>query len=214
MTAYREVRIDPRDPLAWQDGVSCAVRALENGEILVHPTSTVYGIGAAAVEELDSEINRLKGRTPDRRLIRLAGSAEAVRRALPEGAWDDRAEALAAEFWPGPLTLVFDDGTESGLAIRVDGHPVLLVVLGRWRSLMSSTSLNREGEPPASERRGALEVLDAMPSSMRPVFFLEAGSLPTSEASTIVSLRGEVPEILREGPFDRRRISRCLGRPL
>lgn len=214
MREYREIRLDPRNPLVWEPGVSAAVETLEEGGILVHPTSTVYGIGAAATTELNAEINRLKGRPPSRSLIRLAGSVEVLRRELPGAAWDERADKLATEFWPGPLTLVLDDGSDEGLAVRVDGHPILLVVLGRWRSLMTSTSLNLEGEPAATRHRPVREVLEAMPEPAGPTTFLAAGSLPASTSSTIVSVRGKATEIIRKGPIDRRRIARCLGETL
>jgi tRNA A37 threonylcarbamoyladenosine synthetase subunit TsaC/SUA5/YrdC len=77
---YREIRLDPRNPLVWEPGVSAAVETLAEGGILVHPTSTVYGIGAAATRELNAEINRLKGRPRNRSLIRLAGSVEVLRK--------------------------------------------------------------------------------------------------------------------------------------
>lgn len=214
MKEYREIPLDPRDPLVWEPGVSAAVEALEEGGILVHPTSTVYGIGAAATKELNAEINRLKGRSSNRSLIRLAGSVEVLRRELPGAAWDERANKLATEFWPGPLTLILDDGSREGLAVRVDGHPLLLVVLGRWRSLMTSTSLNLEGEPPATRHRPVRKVLEAMPEPERPTTFLAAGSLPASGSSTVVSVRGKAAEIIRKGPIDRRRIARCLGETL
>lgn len=214
MKEYREIRLDPRDPLVWEPGVAAAMEALEEGGILVHPTSTVYGIGAAATEDLNAEVNRLKGRLPGRSLIRLAGSVEVLRRELQAAAWDERADKLATEFWPGPLTLILDDGSDEGLAVRVDGHPVLLVVLGRWRSLMTSTSLNLEGEPPATRHRGVRETLEAMPETSRPTTFLAAGSLPASAASTVISVREEATKIIRKGPIDRRRIARCLGESL
>ena len=214
MRWHREVRSNARDPIDWEKSVAAAMEALEKGELLVHPTSTVYGIGGAVSRVLDAEINRLKNRPPDRSLVRLAGSAETLRRELRGAKWDDRAERLAAEFWPGPLTLVLDEGSESGVAVRVDGHPLLLVILGRWRSLMSSSSLNRRGEPPATNGAGARRVLEALPEPSVPVTFLDAGSLPRSASSTIVSLRGASPSILREGPIDRRRIVRCLGEAL
>lgn len=191
--------------------MAAAVKALEDGGILVHPTSTVYGIGAAATRELDAEINRLKGRQPAQSLIRLAGSVEVLRRDLPDAVWNERADKLATEFWPGPLTLVLDDGSDRGLAVRVDGHPILLVLLGRWRSLMTSTSLNLEGAQPATRPRSVRESLEAMPEPSRPITFLAAGSLPASTSSTVVSVRDEPTEIIRQGPIDRRRIARCLG---
>jgi L-threonylcarbamoyladenylate synthase len=211
---YREVRSKARDPADWEKSVAAAIEALEKAELLVHPTSTVYGLGGAVNRALEAEVNRLKGRPRRQNLVRLAGSVETLRRELRDAEWDDRAERLATEFWPGPLTLVLEDGSEAGVAVRVDGHPLLLVILGRWRSLMTSTSLNRRGEAPATNGAGARRVLEALPEPGVPVTFLDAGSLPRSASSTIVSLRGGGAMILREGPIDRRRIARCLGEAL
>ncbi len=214
MREYREIRSNARDPIDWAESVTAAMGALERGELLVHPTSTVYGIGGAVSRVLDAEVNRLKGRPPDQSLVRLAGSAETLRRELRGAEWDDRAARLATEFWPGPLTLVLDDGSEAGVAARVDGHPLLLVILGRWRSLMTSSSLNRQGKAPAANGVGVRRALEAFPEPSVPVTFLDAGPLARSASSTIVSLQGGGLSILREGSIDRRRIARCLGEAL
>ncbi len=189
MKEYREVRLDPRNPLVWEPGVSAAVETLAEGGIL-------------------------KGRPGGMPLIRLTPGVEVLRAECPALAWDERADKLATEFWPGPLTLILDDGSDAGLAVRVDGHPILLVVLGRWRSLMTSTSLNLVGKPPATRPRRVREALEAMPEPSRPTTFLAAGSLPASASSTVVSVREKATEILRSGPIDRRRIARCLGETL
>lgn len=214
MREYREIRSNARDPIDWAESVAAAMGALERGELLVHPTSTVYGIGGEVSRVLDAEVNRLKGRPPDQSLVRLAGSAETLRRELRGAEWDDRAARLGTEFWPGPLTLVLDDGSEAGVAVRVDGHPLLLVILGRWRSLMTSSSLNRKGKAPAANGVGVRRALEAFPEPSVRVTFLDAGPLARSASSTIVSLRGGGVSILREGSIDRRRIARCLGEAL
>ncbi len=214
MRKCREVRSNVRDPIDWEKSVGAAMEALEKGELVVHPTSTVYGIGGAVSRVLDAEVNRLKSRPPDQSLVRLAGSAETLRRELRGAEWDDRAERLATEFWPGPLTLVLDDGSETGVAVRVDGHPLLLVILGRWRSLMTSSSLNRQGKAPAANGVGVRRALEAFPEPSVPVTFLDAGPLARSASSTIVSLQGGGLSILSEGSIDRRRIARCLGEAL
>ncbi len=214
MRKYREIRSNARDPIDWEKSVTAAMEALEKGELLVHPTSTVYGIGGAVSRGLDAEVNRLKSRPLDQSLVRLAGSAETLRRELRGAEWDERTERLTTEFWPGPLTLVLDDGSEAGVAVRVDGHPLLLVILGRWRSLMTSSSLNRRGKTPATNGTGARRALEALPEPNVPVTFLNVGSLARSASSTIVSLRGAGPSILREGSIDSRRIARCLGEAL
>lgn len=190
-----------------------AASRLRAGEILVHPTSTLYGLGAAALPGLDAELRRLKGREEDEggAFIRLAPHPEAVRRRIPLEAWDDRAERLSGVFWPGSLTLVLDDGSALGLAVRVDGHPVVLEVLREAGGLMSSTSVNRSGQPPA---RGPAEVrraLEGLPEARARVTFLNAGELPGGEPSTILSLRERPPRLLRAGAVPVERIEECLG---
>lgn len=197
-----------------EDAALAAAEHLADGGILAHPTSTVYGLGAAAVPALDAEVARLKGRRPGRPLIRLAADAEVVRGRLPAGSWNGRVERLAKAFWPGALTLVLEDGTADGLAVRVDSHPVVRRVLALHGGLMSSTSLNRSGDPPVRTPEAARRILAAMPASRAPAMLLAAGPLPPSPPSTLVSLRGPRPRLLREGAVPADRLEACLGEGL
>lgn len=207
---YRELRV-PHEPGGLPEVAREAAARLAAGEVLVHPTSTLYGLGAAANPEGDAEIARLKGREVDGPFIRLASSAEAVRHARPRPAWDDRAERLASAFWPGPLTVVLDDGTTHGLAVRVDGHPVIGAVLAAYGGLISSTSVNRAGEPPATDPARVREVLAGLPPSRREATLLDAGPLPRSAPSTLVSLRDGEARLLREGAVPAERVEACMG---
>lgn len=197
-----------------RDVVTRCASVLAGGGLLAHPTSTVYGLGGRADEELDAEICRLKGRPADRPLIRLAASAEALAALRPELSWDCRAEILTAEFWPGPLTLVLDDGSERGLGVRVDPHPFLQSVLEEFGDLMSSTSLNEAGDPPAMDAEAARRVLESWPETERPCVLADAGRLPPSPPSTVLSLRQEPPRILRAGAVSAERLRTCLGREI
>lgn len=197
-----------------EEAAAEAARHLAAGGILAHPTSTVYGLGADARPELDAEVSRLKRRPPERPLIRLAADAEAVRARLAPGAWDRRAQRLADAFWPGPLTLVLEDGTPHGLAVRVDAHPVVRRVLALHGGLVSSTSLNRSGEAPVRTPEGVRRVLASLPAARRPVVFLAAGALPPSAPSTLLSLRGRPARLLRPGAVPAERLEACLGEGL
>lgn len=179
---------------------------LRAGRLIVHPTSTVYGIGGRPDPASDAEIARLKGRSMDEPLIRLAASRSAARELLPEARWTAAAERLADTFWPGPLTLVLDDGTEAGIAVRVDPHPSIGALLAEARCLMTSTSFNRTGEPPARTSRQVWETAAELPETDRSAVFLDAGDLAPSAPSTVVSVRDDGVRVLREGALAATRI--------
>jgi len=191
-------------------GIAEAADVLRAGGLVVHPTSTVYGIGGAATAALDREIARLKGRSSGTPLIRLAPSVESLRTECPELEWDDRARRLAAEFWPGSLTLVLGDGTSRGLAARVDSHPVAAALLARWGHLMSSTSLNPHGAPPCRTPESVASVLGALPTTEVPIVFVDAGPLPEAAPSTVVSLLARSARVLRTGAVRVEDVQRCI----
>lgn len=200
------------DDEALGRAVDAAARTLAAGGIVAHPTFAVYGLGGAATPAVDSVILGLKGRGSDRPLLRLVLESSEVERLYPSVRWTDVAERLAADFWPGGLTLVLDDGTAGGLAVRAEAHPVVRRLLERWGHAMSSTSLNRPGAEPAASAGQARSALEAIPAVDRKVLFLNAGRLPGPPASTLLSLRGGEVRLLREGAVPVVSLEVCLGR--
>lgn len=190
--------------------VQRAVEVLRSGGVFAHPTSTVYGLGARATPEGDAAVAGLKGYGPDRPLIRLAASGTQVRQRRPEVRWPEAAGRLAERFWPGGLTLVLDDGTREGVAVRVDGHPVARAVPAALDDLTSSTSLNRAGGEPARDPESAVEVLADMAPVGRRCVLLDAGPLPDSPPSTILTLREDPPRVLRSGAVAPADLADCL----
>lgn len=193
-------------------GVRRAVEVLQAGGVLAHPTQTVYGIGGAAQPEVDLRVATMKGRELERSpLLRIASDAEDLRLAFPDLVWTPEAERLALRFWPGALTLVLEDGSPRGKAVRVEGHPVMRAVLMAWKAPIGSTSLNISGEPPAVTAGQAERCLDAMTGVDATVLFLDSGDLAGPPPSTLVSLLGPVPTVLREGVVSIEAIEGCLG---
>lgn len=191
--------------------VQRAVEVLRAGGVLAHPTDTVYGLGGAALPEVDLEVATLKGRTLDSApLIRIAADTETLQAAFPELVWPVEARRLALGFWPGALTLVLEDGSGQGTAVRVEGHPLIQAVLRAWAAPIGSTSLNLAGEPPAVTARQARECLERMPDVEASVVFLDAGALPGPPPSTLVSFLDSVPVVLREGAVPSAAIQDCL----
>lgn len=208
----RYVAIGAGDPGA----VDAAVAHLASGGLLVHPTATVYGIGGVPDPDTERELARLKGREPGSGFVHLAGDPAVVLAHWPSVTLSPGARRLAAAAWPGPLTLVLDDGSERGVAVRVEPHEFTRQVLRRYGGVMSSTSLNRGGEPAAGDPAAAREVLAALPESELAVLFVNAGPLPGPPPSTLVRVPGSdgAPfEILRAGALDANRIAAILDGP-
>jgi len=175
------------------------VNALREGEVVVIPTDTVYGLACLPrLPEAVAKVFLLKERPGDKALPVLGdglGALEAV------ATFDERATELARRFWPGPLTLVlprassftYDLGGDdhATVAVRVPLNRVALELLGETGPL-ATTSANRSGEPPATS---AAEARDIFGDDV--VAYVDGGPCRGSP-STVLSLVGP-PRVLREG---------------
>jgi L-threonylcarbamoyladenylate synthase len=182
-------------------GIAAAVEAVKNGELVVMPTDTVYGVGADAFTPYAVKaLLAAKGRTPQMPPPVLVGSRHTLDGlvvTLPAVARD-----LVDAFWPGALTVVvehspslqWDLGDTGGtVAVRMPLHPVALEVL-RETGPMAVSSANKTGQPPAVT---AEEARDQLGYAVR--VYLEAGPCPDPVPSTIVDVTGAVPRVLRAG---------------
>jgi tRNA threonylcarbamoyl adenosine modification protein (Sua5/YciO/YrdC/YwlC family) len=191
---------DCRSPADRDRGIAAAIEAVKNGELVVLPTDTVYGIGADAftpyaVKALVDAKGGTRQAPPV--LIGSRHTLDGLTYTLPRAARD-----LVEAFWPGALTIVvehspslsWDLGDNSGtVAVRMPLHPVALEVL-RETGPMAVASANRVGRPPAVT---AEEARDQLGYGVRA--YLEAGPCPDPVPSTIVDLTGDVPRAVRLG---------------
>ena len=128
--------------------------ALAAGKLVAFPTETVYGLGADATNpQAVARIFAAKARPAFNPLISHVTDLAAARKL---GVFDARAEALAAAFWPGPLTLIVPalpgcavcDLARAGLdtlAIRIPAHPIAQGILHSAGVPVSAPSANRSG---------------------------------------------------------------------
>lgn len=190
-----------------------ALRRLERGELVIHPTEAVYGIGGFLDDTPLASLRRLKDRA-DAGFVVLIPSAEAVGDLL-----DTAGRLLARAFWPGPLTLVLDDpedrfhpgakAADGSVAVRVPGHPVVLDLLRASGRPITSTSANAPGCAPALT---ATEARDAGRLMGAELFALDSGPLPGGAPSTLVRLDAAGPSVIRHGALDPARLSRAMAR--
>jgi L-threonylcarbamoyladenylate synthase len=138
-------------------GLTRAGELLRAGRLVAFPTETVYGLGANALDEAAVlSIFTCKGRPlTDPLIVHIAEPAQAYELVeLPDGAGLELFRALAARFWPGPLTLVakarpqlpmlLTAGT-GFVGLRVPQHPVARALLVEAGVPIAAPSANRFG---------------------------------------------------------------------
>lgn len=179
------------------------------------PTETVYGLGADASNPAAvAAIFEAKGRPRFNPLIAHVADLETATRIAE---LDDRAYALAREFWPGPLTIVAPikdtsavcDLARAGLdtvAIRVPGHPVSQAVLEAFGGAVVAPSANRSGRPsPTTFADAVAETGDKAAAA------LDGGPCAVGLESTVVSVLDGYPRLLRPGAVTRMQLQQIVG---
>jgi L-threonylcarbamoyladenylate synthase len=191
-----------------------AADRLRKGQVIGMCTETVYGLGANALNPMAvARIYELKGRPLDHPLIVHVASAEEAKQVVAR--FPPVAEKLAKHFWPGPLTLVLEksdsipDVVTGGLpsvGVRVPAHPVALSLLRKAAIPVAAPSANRFGtlSPTTADH-----VRKAFGNSVD--FVLDGGEATVGVESTIVSLLGDEPLILRPGGISREAIEEVIG---
>ncbi|HET6681425.1 MAG TPA: L-threonylcarbamoyladenylate synthase [Gemmatimonadaceae bacterium] len=207
--------VDPNDPDAAV--MAEAAEILRHGGVVAFPTETVYGLGAHALDRAAvRRIFEVKGRPRYNPLIVHVASAEAAR-ALATS-WPSVADRLAAEFWPGPLTMVVSrqpsvpDEITAGLssvALRVPAHPVALALLKAAALPIAAPSANRFTEvSPTTAAHVAQSLGDGVD------MLIDGGPTRVGIESTVVDLSGHAPTILRPGMISREHLRAVIGVPL
>jgi len=203
-TRYERYDCTGDDPVALAEATEAARRAVEDGECIVLPTDTVYGIGAdafeaAAVQRLLDAKNRGRDMPPPV-LIGESSLIRALAVDVPPAAKD-----LVTAHWPGALTVIckiqpslrMDLGETAGtIALRVPDHELAREILRRTGP-MAVSSANLSGSPAATTVDEAIEQLGD-----RVTVYLDGGTLggPSAAPSTIVDFtHADTGEVLRHG---------------
>ena len=185
-----------------KDEIAEAARLIREGEIVVFPTETVYGLGADALNpDAVARIFQAKGRPGDNPLIVHLADVDGLD--IVAGEPDVVAHHLLSAFAPGPLTVVVPAGPElprivtAGLdtvAVRIPRHPVAHELLVRSGRPVAAPSANRSGEPSPTTLAMARRSLGDRPSA-----YLDGGPCDIGLESTVVLVRDRTVTILRPG---------------
>lgn len=194
-----------------------AARLLLAGEVVGIPTETVYGLAANALSETAvRKIFAAKGRPQDNPLISHIASLEMlpmVVRDVPDGAY-----RLAEAFWPGPLTIILPRARQlaeavcAGLdtaSVRMPSHPAARAVIEAAGVPLAAPSANRSGSPSPTTAADVFADMDG-----RIPLILDGGACSVGVESTVISLAGKEPVLLRPGYITAEQLEQALGRPV
>jgi L-threonylcarbamoyladenylate synthase len=201
--------------------IRLAAQALKAGHLVAFATETVYGLGADASNAAAvARIYETKGRPADHPLIVHVSDAKQLEvwaREVPE-----YASELAADFWPGAMTLVlkrsqvakdFITGGQDTVGVRVPGHVVALELLREFEQLgglgVAAPSANRFGKVSPTTAQAVGEELGRYLAEQD--LILEGGASEVGIESTIIDCTTERPRILRLGAITEQMIEQSTG---
>jgi L-threonylcarbamoyladenylate synthase len=195
---------------------------LRAGGLVAFPTETVYGLGADALDAFAAaRIFEAKRRALNDPLIVHVTSLASLVRVMTTDALNTLQtrwlHQLANAFWPGPLTLVgpkqtqVPDVVSAGTAtvgVRIPSHPVARALIDAAGTPIAAPSANLFGHVSPTTARHVLDDLDG-----RIDLVIDGGPTPLGVESTVLSLMGDTPVVLRPGGISRAQIQ-ALGIPL
>ena len=217
-----------------------AARLLRAGRLVAFPTETVYGLGANALDaEAVARIYAVKRRPPTSPLIVHVASIEMAQSLVAN--WPETADRLARRFWPGPLTLVLPKShvgadaflrlrsgpvpaeqssaaplswtipsiVTAGLptvGLRMPAHSIALALIRAAGVPLAAPSANRftELSPTTADH-----VRLSLGSDID--YILDGGPCSVGIESTVLSLAGPGPVLLRPGGISRTELEAIVG---
>lgn len=202
------------DPKNQTCEIQEAAQLIRKGEVVAFPTETVYGLGANALDAgAVKKIFEAKGRPGDNPLIVHIydiSQWKSLVDSIPE-----KAGILAETFWPGPLTIILKksklipEEVTAGLdtvGVRMPSHPTAAQLIFQSGVPIAAPSANRSGRPSPTTAQHVLEDMDG-----RIHMILDGGECDVGVESTVLSLVGATPVILRPGGITAEMLRGVIG---
>ena len=200
-------------PEAQAEAVARAAAVLRGGGVVAVPTETVYGLAANALDEAAvAGIFEAKNRPAENPVIVHVADESMARDCVAN--WPETAQALAAAFWPGPLTLVLPKAevipsivTAGGdtVGVRQPRHPFMQELIRTCRFPLAAPSANLSNHlSPTTAPHVQTQLAGRIP------LVIDGGAAQVGIESTVVDLTGETLRVLRPGMVSAEAIAAVL----
>lgn len=181
-----------------------AIDLLKNGDVVVFPTDTIYGIGASIAKESGvKKIFEVKSRSPEKPLIIYVADFEQLQQ-VTQGVSGSTIESLR-KIWPGAMSGIFPKteivplfvtSGKDTVAVRIPNHQLCLELVRQVGDPLAVTSANVSG---MKTQNTAPEV--AAQLGKRVPLVLDGGQNPEQQPSTLVDFTQSPARLLREGAW-------------
>ena len=182
---------------------------MRQGQVIAIPTDTFYGLAAnpfdsSAVKKIFS----IKKRPQNQPLLLLVDSLEMAADLAADLPFEFF--RLAERFWPGPLTIVVKASRKipplvtahtGRIGLRLPSAPIPAALIAAAHCPLTATSANVTGE---KECTTAQQVTDSLGSQLS--LIVDGGTRRAAKPSTVLDLRPNAWEILREGAVSEKKI--------
>lgn len=199
------------------EGLEEAAELIRQGETVVFPTETVYGLGGNALDsEAVKKIFAAKGRPSDNPLIVHIADFSQIKEFVEE--IPDTAKILAEAFWPGPLTMIFKkkpcipNEVSAGLdtvGIRIPSDKTARMFLSKCGVPVAAPSANISGRPSPTTFEHVFEDMQGRVGGI-----IKGESSEVGVESTVLDLTAQVPTVLRPGGVSAEQLREVLGEVL
>ena len=171
--------------------IDILVSALQNGEVVIIPTDTVYGFSGIVDEKkfTDSKIRKIKGREENKPFIQLISSPDEIFKYT-----NDSIPQKLLDCWPGALTLIVNDKKGGTTAFRCPGDNWLREIIEKVGFPLYSTSVNKSGFPILECEKEIISVFGSEVS----VIVLD-GDKKNALPSTLVKVENDTYSVIRQG---------------
>ncbi len=189
------------------DNLLEAIKVLKDGGVIAHATETCYGLACDLREPLAvKKLFAIKERPESQPVSGLFASVDAAKKWV---VWNEKADELAKQYLPGPLTLILpvrDDApaaifptllNRATIGVRVSSHKHATQLAQEYGAPLSTTSANVHGKPNPYSAEDILEQFKNQ--QFQPDLILDSGVLPQVPPSTVINLTTDNDQTLRAG---------------
>ncbi len=193
-----------------------SAKAIRQGELVVFPTETVYGIGADFTnEKAVKNIFKVKNRPSDNPLIIHVSSIEMALKLIDESVDKELFIKLASKFWPGAISFIlkksdlvgeFLTGGLDTVALRMPSGKIARQLIEKSGTAIAAPSANISGKPSSTRSSHVSDDFNGLVP-----YIITTDQLPIGVESTVLDLSTGQPLILRPGAVTKDDLERELG---